>query len=76
MKICLDSGHYKNYNQGAVKSYYEGNVMWEITKLQKKYLEEYKDVEVVLTRSNINDNPTLTTRGSKAKGCDLFISSP
>ena len=75
MKICLDSGHYKGYNAGVVKGYYEGDVMWKLTNLQKKYLEEYKDVEVILTRSNISTDLSLSNRGSKAKGCDLFISN-
>lgn len=75
MKICLDAGHYKGYNQGVVKSYYEGNVMWKVTNLQKKYLEQYKDVTVVLTRSDVAKDLSLSNRGAKAKGCDLFISN-
>lgn len=75
MKICLDAGHYKGYNQGKVKSYYEGDVMWKLTNLQKKYLEEYKNVEVILTRSNINNDLSLSSRGAKSRGCDLFISN-
>lgn len=74
MKICIDAGHYKNYNPGAVKGYYEGNIVWEIAKLQKKYLEEYKDVTVILTRSDISKDLSLASRGALAKGCDLFIS--
>lgn len=75
MKICLDAGHYKGYNQGKVKSYYEGNIVWKVTKLQKKYLEQYKDVTVILTRSEIEKDLSLSNRGAKAKGCDLFISN-
>ena len=75
MKICLDAGHYKNYNRGAVSSYYEGNIVWKLTNLQKKYLEEYKDVTVILTRSDISKDLSLSNRGAKAKGCDLFISN-
>ena len=60
MKICLDSGHYKGYNAGAVKGYFEGDVMWKLTNLQKKYLEEYKGVEVILTRSNISTDLSLS----------------
>ena len=36
MKICLDAGHYGNYNQGVNKNYYEAKAMWEITNLQKQ----------------------------------------
>lgn len=75
MKICLDAGHYKNYNTGAVKGYYEGNVVWKITELQKKYLEEYKNVTVIVTRTDIAKDLALETRGGKSKGCDLFISN-
>lgn len=75
MRICLDAGHYKGYNQGVVKTYFEGDIVWKITNLQKKYLEEYKDVTVVLTRSNIAKDLSLSSRGSLAKGCDLFISN-
>ena len=75
MRICLDAGHYKGYNQGVVKSYYEGNIMWKVTNLQKKYLEQYKDVTVVLTRSDVAKDLSLSNRGAKAKGCDLFISN-
>lgn len=75
MRICLDAGHYKGYNQGVVKSYHEGNIMWKVTNLQKKYLEQYKDVTVVLTRSDVAKDLSLSNRGAKAKGCDLFISN-
>lgn len=75
MKICIDAGHYKGYNPGAVKGYCEGDIVWKITQLQKKYLEEYKNVEVVLTRADITKDLSLSNRGAKAKGCDLFISN-
>ena len=75
MKICLDAGHYGNYNQGVVKSYYEAKVVWDITNLQKKYLEEYEGVSVVLTRETQTKDLALYDRGAKAKGFDLFISN-
>lgn len=75
MKICLDAGHYKGYNQGVVKSYYEGNVVWKLTNLQKKYLEEYENVTVILTRADISKDLSLSARGNTARGCDLFISN-
>lgn len=75
MKICLDAGHYKGYNQGVIKNYYEGNMVWKLTNLQKKYLEQYKDVTVILTRSDISKDLSLSNRGAKAKGCDLFLSN-
>ena len=75
MRICLDAGHYGNYNQGVVKSYYEAKVVWDITNLQKKYLEEYEGVSVVLTRETQTKDLALYDRGAKAKGFDLFISN-
>ena len=75
MKICLDAGHYGNYNQGVNKNYYEAKAMWEITNLQKKYLEEYEGVSVVLTRETQTKDLALYDRGAKAKGFDLFISN-
>lgn len=75
MKICLDAGHYGNYNQGVNKNYYEAKAMWEITNLQKKYLEEYEGVQVILTRADQNKDLALYDRGMKAKGCELFISN-
>ena len=75
MRICLDAGHYGNYNQGVVKSYYEAKVVWDITNLQKKYLEEYEGVQVILTRDNQAKDLALYDRGAKAKGFDLFISN-
>ena len=75
MKICLDAGQYGNYNQGVNKNYYEAKVVWEITNLQKKYLEEYEGVQVILTRADQNKDLALYDRGMKAKGCELFISN-
>ena len=75
MRICLDAGHYKGYNAGAVKGYYEGDIVWKITNYQKKYLEEYEGVTVVLTRSDISKDLSLANRGAKSKGCDLFLSN-
>ena len=54
MKICLDAGHYKGYNQGVVKSYYEGNIMWKVTNLQKKYLEQ--NINTALEEYNVDVN--------------------
>ncbi len=73
MKICLDAGHYGNYNQGVNKNYYEAKVVWDITNLQKKYLEEYEGVSVVLTRDNQAKDLALYDRGAKAKGFDLLM---
>lgn len=74
-KVCLDPGHYgKTYNKGAASGYYESYQMWKLYKYVKKYLETLYGIEVVSTRTSINANPGLTTRGKKAKDCECFIS--
>lgn len=71
----LDAGHYgSNYNQSPVCSgYYESARMWKLTMMLKEELEAY-GIEVGLTRTNINTDVELVTRGRLAKGYDLFIS--
>lgn len=74
-KVCLDAGHYGKYNRCPNNaSYYESEIMWKLHLLQKKYLEEY-GIEVIVTRADQTKDLALTTRGQKAKGCDLFISN-
>ena len=74
MKICIDAGHSGlKYNKGVSAGYYESAVMWDYHKLLKAELEKY-GVEVVTTRTDINENPSLEKRGNTAKGCELFIS--
>ena len=74
-RICLDPGHSgSKYNAGAVPGYYESAIVWKLTMFEKECLEQM-GIEVVLTRTDINDDPDLFTRGIKAKGCDLFVSN-
>lgn len=74
MKICLDAGHYGNYNQSpANPEYYESKMMWKLMLLLKKYLEEY-GFEVITTRSEQGRDLSVYERGKKAAGCDLFLS--
>ena len=72
-KVCLDAGHYGNYNAGAVKVYYESVRMWNLTELLAKELTA-RGIAVIKTRSNQATDLALTSRGRKAKGCDLFLS--
>lgn len=75
IKICLDAGHYGKYNRSpAVKSYYESDMTWKITQLQKKYLDQL-GFEVILTRTNKDKDLALYNRGTASKGCALFISN-
>ncbi len=74
MKICIDAGHYGNYNRSpGVKSYYESQQMWKLHLLLEKELEAY-GVEVITTRAEQTKDLALEKRGKMAKGCDLFIS--
>ena len=74
MKICLDAGHGAWDNRSpAVERYYEGNRMFEYQRFLKKALEAY-GIEVLCTRSSVQDDPSLFERGTMAKGCDLFLS--
>ena len=72
--ICLDAGHYGKYNRSpAVPEYYESEMNWKLHNLLAKELEQY-GFTVIKTRENKDKDLGLTTRGKKAKGCDLFIS--
>ena len=73
--VCLDAGHYGKYNRSpAVKSYYESDMNWKLTQLQKKYLEQL-GFEVILTRTNKDKDLALYNRGAASKGCALLISN-
>lgn len=74
-KICLDAGHYGKYNRcPIIPEYYESDMAWKLTMLQKKYLEEL-GAKVVLTRISQNVDKALRARGTAAIGCDLFVSN-
>lgn len=73
-KILLDAGHYKGYNVSNVyKSYIEGDKMWTLHQLLKKELESYGFI-VGVTRSSVEKDLAVTSRGQLAKGYDLFLS--
>ena len=74
-KICIDPGHYGKYNRSpGIPEYYESEMVWKLSQLQKKYLEQMGHT-VLLTRTNPNNDLALQTRGKKSKGYDLFISN-
>lgn len=74
IRICLDAGHYGNYNRSpVVPSYYESNMNWKLHLKLKAELEAY-GFEVITTRENKNIDLSLSKRGKAAKGCDLFMS--
>ena len=73
IKICVDCGHYTNYNQGAYKPYYEGNMTWKLGQYLIQELKEY-GFSVTNTRTSKGTDLGVYNRGTKAKGHDLFIS--
>lgn len=75
VSICLDAGHYGKYNRcPIIPEYYESDMAWKLTMLQKKYLEEM-GARVVLTRISQNVDKDLRARGTASIGCDLFLSN-
>ena len=74
-KVCLDAGHFGKYNRSpGVPAYYESERMWKLTQLQAAALKK-RGITVIQTRSDQASDLALTSRGRKAKGCDLFISN-
>ena len=76
MKITIDPGHGQNTNRSPNnKAYVEGTQMWKLGQKLQKALESY-GFEVINTRPNISDNPSLSTRGKAAgnSGSNLFLS--
>ncbi len=74
-RICIDPGHGEFGNPYPQRpGYYEGTQMYKLAQYQKEELEKYSDVEVILTRKAITDDPSLDARGKMAAGCDLFYS--
>jgi len=76
IKITLDPGHGRTGNPyPPQKGYYEGTQMWKLANFLKVELEKY-GFEVITTRPNLNDNPSLSARGQLAgkNGSALFLS--
>lgn len=75
-KITIDPGHGQYTNKSPNNpSYIEGVQMWKLANKLKVALEKY-DFDVVITRSKIGDDPSLSARGSMAgkNGSDMFLS--
>lgn len=73
-KVCLDAGHYGNYNRSPVVSgYYESVRMWKLHELVAAELTA-RGISVLKTRTNQKSDLSLISRGKKAKGCDLVVS--
>ncbi len=74
VKICLDAGHYGDYNRSpAVPEYYESRMNWKLHLLLKAALEAY-GFAVITTRPDPERDLPLESRGKASEGCDLFLS--
>jgi N-acetylmuramoyl-L-alanine amidase len=74
MKICLDAGHFGEYNRSTVNpAYWESKFSWKFHLLLKAELEKY-GIEVITTRTDQAKDLDLVQRGRKSAGCDLFLS--
>ncbi|WP_312047731.1 N-acetylmuramoyl-L-alanine amidase [Anaerotignum sp.] len=75
IKVCLDAGHAgSQYNQSpVVKTYFESEMNWKLHLLLKAELEA-RGFEVITTRGEQNTDLPVYSRGTAAKGCDIFIS--
>ncbi len=74
--IVIDPGHGQYGNKSPNNSkYIEGTQMWHLANKLKTALEKY-GFEVITTRPNISDNPSLSARGSQAGAKDacMFLS--
>lgn len=71
--VCLDAGHFGQYNPGAVPGYYESEMNWKLHLLLKAELEGY-GITVTTTRADAAKDLSLRKRGQAAAGADLFLS--
>lgn len=76
IKVVLDPGHGQFGNPyPAAEGFYEGTQMYKLALMLRKKLET-AGIDVVLTRNQVSDDPTLANRGKLAGStkADLFIS--
>lgn len=62
----IDPGHVDLYNQGIIKSYYEGSKMYILALYLKEELEKTGLFEIEITRKAIKNDPSLSARGKIA----------
>lgn len=74
IKIMIDPGHYSHYNQSPVYSpYWESVMTWTLSNYLQEELQAL-GVHADLTKSSLDEDPTLNDRGFSSKGYDFFIS--
>ena len=74
-KVMIDPGHSGSYfnRSPAVPDYYESNMTWTLSQKLQAALNR-RGVAASLTRLSKDEDPELTERGRRARGCDLFLS--
>ncbi|NCC68367.1 MAG: N-acetylmuramoyl-L-alanine amidase [Clostridia bacterium] len=76
-KVCLDPGHgTAEPNCSPDKRYYEYKFAYDIANRVKALLEQTECFEVMLTKTNESETPSLSARAAKANqwGAELYIS--
>lgn len=74
IRIMLDAGHYGKYNRSSVvPTYYESEMNFKLVNYLKEELDRY-GFETGLVRKDNTKDMDVYTRGTKAKGYDLFLS--
>ena len=73
--VCIDPGHDSALaNPSTVdKRYYEGQQMWDLSQKLRSELES-RGIEVMLTKTQVNQAVSLASRGSRSAGADIFLS--
>lgn len=77
-KVCLDPGHgTAELNCSPDKSYYEYQFAWDVSNRIKDLLEQTERFDVILTKSNAEETPALSTRAAKANsfGADIYVAT-
>lgn len=74
IKVMIDPGHYRKYNQSPVYApYFESEMTWKLSNYLQTELQEL-GVHADLTKQSLDEDPTLNDRGFASKGYDFFIS--
>lgn len=74
IKIMIDPGHYDHYNQSPVYyPYWESIMTWKLSSYLQQELRSL-GVHADMTKSSLEEDPSLNDRGFSSKGYDFFIS--
>ncbi len=74
IKVMIDPGHYSYYNQSPVYApYWESVMTWKLSNYLREELQAL-GVHADLTKSSLDEDPSLNDRGFSSKGYDFFIS--